>query len=80
MKNELSAGRRVLERVLRDDLARRYAGDHFAKARHAVRAIREAAAESGSAKITMEQINKEIRLTRKIPQTLKGSPRATSLE
>ena len=74
ISRELLAGRRILEKVLRDDLARRYAGDHFAKARHAVGAIREAAAESGSAKITMEQIDEEIRLTRKIPQTLKGRP------
>jgi len=37
----------------------------FAKARHAVRAIREAAAESGTAKMTTEQVEEEIRLTRK---------------
>ncbi len=37
----------------------------FTKARHAVRAIREAAAENGTAEMTAEQIDEEIRLARK---------------
>lgn len=37
----------------------------FARARHAARALREAAVENGTAEMTMEQIDEEIRLARK---------------